>query len=170
MKLADVLIAGCIVWLVSEVLEFRAGGFDDTNSLVTALAFGIISIGIWVFWNARDQENYGRVGVALTSLGMVLFTILSVLTVGTGITSDVGHADSPLFLSAGAATTVGVTFVSIWIFRTTQLPKWTGVILLVGTLAALVGAFAPNLVVLQGISSVFLAIALTRVGLILRKA
>ena len=170
MNLIYVLITGCIVWLVSEVLEFRAGGFDDTNSVVTALAFGLVAIGIWAIWNARDQRNYGRAGVALISLGMILFTILTILTIGTGITSDIEHADSPLFLSAGAAVSAGVIALSSWIFQISHLPKWSGVVLLVGTMTARAGAFMPSLIVLQGISSVCLAVALIWISLALMKA
>ena len=169
MKLAYVLIFGTVAWLGGELLRLTAGGFNDMNSVVITAAFGLIALGIWVVWRAKKQTRTGRVGVAMVSLGMVLFALVQYQTIGSGIINDTAHASNPLFLAAGGIVSIGVVAMGFWIIRISNFPKWIGIALLVGTAISLGVVFIPGLVDMQTLSNIMLATALMSIGLFVRR-
>ena len=170
MKLAYVLIFGTVAWLGGELLRLTAGGFNDMNSVVITIAFSLIALGIWVVWRAKEQTNIGRTGVAMVSLGMVLFALVQYQTIGSGIVNDTAHAGNPLFLTAGGVVSIGVVAMGFWIIRISKFPNWIGVALLIGTAISLGVVFIPGLVDMQTLSNIMLATALMSIGLLVRRA
>lgn len=168
-KLAYVLIFGTIAWLAGEALRLMAGGFNDANSVVITSAFVLIALGIWTMWRANGQTRTGRVGVAMISIGMILFALLQYQTIGSEILNDAEQVKNPLFLAGGAVVSIGVAATGFWIITISHMPKWIGISLLIGTLISLGVAFIPGLVDMQIVSNIVLAISLMWIGIVMRK-
>lgn len=162
--LAILLMAGAILWMISEVMELMADGFNDANSTVSAIAFVTIGLGLGALWRVKGQNIIGRVGVALVALGMGLFGLVAFQTIGSGLTNDAGQSQDPLFLAAGSAVSVGALALSYWLVMTSPFPKIVGFVLLFATLFTLGVAFVPNLTGLQPVSNLILAAILLWLG------
>ena len=163
-----VLMAGALVWALSEILELLQGGFTLLNSSVSALAFLLIGIGIWALWRPSAQSRIGQAGVILLSAGMALFAIVAVQAASSGITSDAEMAGTPIFLAAGALVSVGALLLAGWLIAASPYPKWVGAVLLAATLFTLAVAFVPAIVALQPVSNLVLAAVLGWLGWQLR--
>lgn len=161
---AILLMVGALLWIVSEGMELASGGFNDANSTVSAVAFALIGLGLGTLWRVEGQNIIGRAGVALVALGMGLFALVAVQTIGSGLTNDAGQSGEPLFLTAGTAVSLGALALSYWLVTSGPFPKIIGVILLLATVFTLGVAFVPALVGLQPLSNLILAATLFWLG------
>ncbi|WP_127522475.1 hypothetical protein [Mesorhizobium sp. Z1-4] len=168
--MALVLMAGALVWALSEVLELLQGGFTPLNSGVSAVAFVLIGIGVWALWRERAQNRLGQAGIAMLSIGMVLFALVAVQVMSSGITSDAEIADTPIFLLSGGLVSIGALLLGWWLVAASPFPKWIGAILVAATLFTLAVAFVPAIVALQPVSNLVLAAVLGRLGWQLRSS
>lgn len=161
---AKLLVMGAMLWIVSEGMELASGGFNDANSTVSTIAFLLIGLGLGTLWRADGQNIVGRIGVALVALGMGLFALVAFQTIGSGLINDSAQSGEPLFLAAGSAVAIGALALSYWLVTVGPFPKIIGVIMFLATLFTLGVAFAPDLVGLQPVSNVVLALILLWLG------
>jgi uncharacterized membrane protein YozB (DUF420 family) len=162
--LAYILITGALVWALSEVIELAQGGFTPLNSSVSALAFVLIGAGVWALWRRAGQSRPGQAGVAMLSVGMVLFAVTAIQVVMTGAANDTEISGTPLFLTAGSLVSLGTLLVGWWLITGSSLPKWIGAVLIAATLFTLAVAFVPAMVGLQPLSNLVLAAVLALLG------
>lgn len=168
-KQAMLLMAGALLWIVSEGMELASGGFNDANSTVLAIAFALIGLGLGTLWRVEGQNIIGRIGLALVALGMGLFALVAFQTIGSGLTNDAGQSDTSLFLAAGTAVSLGALALSYWLVTKGPFPKIIGVILLLATIFTLGVAFVPTLTALQPLSNLILAGTLFWLGWVSRR-
>jgi hypothetical protein len=167
--IALVLIAGAILWIVSEILELAQGGFTPFNSGVSAVAFAAVAVGLWVFWAKATPNKVAQAAVILTSLGMGLFTIVAFQAIGSGATSDADIVGSPLYSAAGTAVGLGASLLSYWLIRVSSFPKMFGVVVTLATAFTLGVAFVPALTSFQPLSNIVLAGVFLMLGIRIRK-
>ena len=161
-------MTGALLWALSELLELAQGGFTPLNSSVSALAFVLIGAGVWALWRQPSQTRAGQAGVAMLSLGMVLFAITAIQVAVTGAANDTEISGTPLFLTAGSLVSLGTLVLGWWLITGSGFPKWIGAVLIAATLFTLAVAFLPAIVALQPLSNLVLAAILGWLGWRLR--
>lgn len=161
---AVILMLGSFVWVVSELTELIQGGYTALNSTISAIAFALIAAGVFAIWPAVGKDIIGRAGIMLVSVGMWVFTLIALLVIGSGITSDAQIAQSTLFLVAGTAVTLGALALGIWIITKSELPNWVGITLILVTIFSIGVAFVPALTPYQPFSNLGLATLLFWLG------
>lgn len=162
--MAWILLAGALVWALSEILELVKGGFTPLNSTASALAFVLIALGVWALWRQPGQNRIGQSGIATLSIGMVLFAVVAVQVVMSGAVNDAEISDTPIFLAAGGLVSIGALLLGWWLIATSRFPKWVGIVLVAATLFTLAVAFVPAIVALQPVSNLVLAAVLAWLG------
>jgi len=165
---AVILMLGSVVWVISEVTEISQGGYTTLNSSISAIAFALIATGVFTIWPAVGKDLLGRAGIALISSGMWVFTLIALMVIGSGITSDAQIAQSTIFLFAGTAVTLGALALGIWIVTKSELASWIGFALILITLFSVGVAFVPALTPYQSFSNLGLAALLFWIGFSLR--
>ena len=162
------LIAGCALWIISELLELHAGGYNSLNSSVSSLAFMAVAVGLWVFWN-KNYHFASKLGVVFTSVGMALFSLVAFQTIGSGIIDDTALSQTSLFLAAGTAVTVGALMLGGWLATVSPYPKVAGYVLIAATAFTLAVAYIPPLVSMQPLSNLILAATLGWLGFLAKE-
>jgi len=165
MLLPLVLIAGCIVWIVNEILELAPAGPAELVISTAILSNVLLALGIWTFWQDRDSDGVSRAGTLLCSAGMLIFTFRSTSLIMGGTRPDQTELGStPTVLYGAAALAVGTIALGLWILRRRVFPAWMGAGLVGLTLATLAATILPAPPILPGFINLVLALLLAGIG------
>ncbi len=140
-----ILIGGAVFWGVSEVMQLFSGELAEDAMVIGTVAFADLGIGIWGVWFAfREKAGlFGLLGTAILSVGFLLLGVLRILTaVEQGLQTPTWFPDATLFGVGAVIALLGAILFSGTIIRTSSLPRWTGVVLIIGMLITLMSAAA----------------------------
>ncbi|HUF03012.1 MAG TPA: hypothetical protein VMM38_02445 [Aridibacter sp.] len=126
---------GC--WTVSEVLEIVQGGYSPAVYYLTAAYHVLAGLGIWGLYKRQTpQKNvFNLASTAIASVAYLSFTRFPIQVMRSGLSmADFVNAN-PIYKIGGLVWFVGMLLFSVSVFRTGYFPRWTGVIMVIGTVS-----------------------------------
>lgn len=141
---AALLLTGSVIWALSEIIKLFGANSYGVVTTAAGLGFAMMAIGITFLWEERD----GRVGLrgALIALGLgyALKAAYEFARIPT-VTQTFDYGDGLiLFGFVALVVMAGSITLAIWLFTRTELPRWMGALLLVGTTGATICSFGPE--------------------------
>ncbi len=138
---------GGILWIVSAIitaskprgcigLECEVSAMRDSSDVTPFLLLALLLTAVGLAGVAIRARNTGCFG-RLTRAGVALYVVgVGLLVLGMGLTA-ISEAFWVLMLPAGLALVIGLTLTGIATLRTGVLPRWSALLLILGSLAML---------------------------------
>ncbi|QQS40904.1 MAG: hypothetical protein IPM63_16285 [Acidobacteriota bacterium] len=130
---AAILGYGC--WLVSEVFEIVQRGYSPEVYYLTAAYHVLAGIGVWGIYKAQTagKNLFNLAATAIASIAYLSFAIFPLQVMWSGLSMAEFVAANPAYKLAGLVWFVGMILFSVSVTRTGYFPRWTGVIMVIGT-------------------------------------
>lgn len=168
---ALILVGGTVFWGVSEIMQIFSGGLTIESLVIGGVGLLDMGIGIWGVWIATRNStgSSALLGTGTLALGFLLLAVVRIITAidQTHTTLPTSYVPAaPIFFGLAALVAlIGALIFSGSIIRTTPaIPRWTGAVLIIGMLVALMGAAADIPYVIPRIINIATAAALAIVA------
>ena len=129
-------ILGFMCWIISEVIEIIQSGYSAEVYYLTAGYHFFAGIGIWGIYRKQTPEKnrFNLISVSIASAGYLLLTLFPIQVLQSGLSMVEFVEVNPIYKLLGFIWFAGMTLFSVSIIRSGTFPKWTGAIMLAGTL------------------------------------
>jgi hypothetical protein len=138
---------GGVVWVLAGLL-FRAMGPESAVTDVLFIIAALCTVGGFVGFHALQKDNYGRIGrggfwtVVVATLALVVGLLDELL--GSTIARGIWTVTGLLFALGTLAVFVGFVLYGAASLQARVLPRWCGIVFIVGPSIFLLGALLGN--------------------------
>jgi len=129
-------ILGFSCWITSEVFEIIQGGYSPVVYYLTSAYHFFAGIGIWGLYKRQNinRNTFNTVSAAIASIAYISFTLFPIQVMNSGLPILEFLNINPLYKVISFIWFIGMVLFSISVIRTSFFPKWTGNVMLVGTI------------------------------------
>ncbi len=121
MILSALLLAGCLLWALGELILLVSGQITVLGGTIATLGLMSVSAGIFALKDLPGMQKPGRVGIVLTAFGALSFAMVMIIILTSGVLGAmaqgaVRHADmvfTPFYLLALAFLVSGLVALAI---------------------------------------------------------
>lgn len=126
---------GC--WGISEVLEIIQGGHTPFVYYLTATYHLLAAIGIWGLYRKQTagKDTFNTISVVVPSIAYLALVFFPIQLMNSGLAMRDFLDNHPFYKIVGFVWFIGMVLFSISIIRTNYFPKWSGIVILLGTIA-----------------------------------
>jgi len=152
-------IFGFTCWMISEVFEIVHGGYSPTVYYLTSVYHFFAGVGIWGLYKRQtlNKNTFNTVSTAITSIAYIGLTLFPVDVMNSGLSIIDFVNSNPIYKVGGFIWFIGMIMFSISVIRTTFFPKWTGIVMLIGTIIFMVTPLLGWPVLLVNINNIIFA-------------
>jgi hypothetical protein len=128
-------ILGFGLWMGSEILEIIQGGYSPVVYYLTSGYHFFAGFGIWGLYKKQTQvkNTFNTVSALIASIAYLALTFFPIQVMNSGLTMAGFLELHPMYKLAGGIWFLGMLLFGISVLRTAYFPRWSGIIVLAGT-------------------------------------
>jgi hypothetical protein len=128
-------ILGFGLWMGSEIIEIIQGGYSPEVYYLTAGYHFFAGLGVWGLYKkqTRGKNTFNTISALIASVSYLVLTFFPIQVMNSGLSMSAFLEQNPLYKLGGGVWFIGMLLFGISVVKTSHFPKWSGIMILLGT-------------------------------------
>ncbi len=159
-------ILGFGLWMGSEIIEIIQGGYSPVVYYLTAGYHFFAGLGIWGLYKKQTpvKNTFNTISASIASISYLVLTLFPVQVMNSGLSMADFLEQHPLYKLGGGIWLGGMLLFSISVIKTSYFPRWSGLMILLGTLIFTIGPLLTWPMILININNILFAATVMYMG------